>query len=35
MTLLKTHPLDRQRDAHFQNLLSVSLEKLVYFISET
>lgn len=33
MTLLKTHPLDRQRDAHFQNLLSISLEKLVYFIS--
>lgn len=35
MTLLKTHPLDRQRDAHFQNLLSISLEKLVYFISRT
>jgi hypothetical protein len=35
MTLLKTHPLDRQRDAHFQNLLSISLEKLVYFISGT
>jgi hypothetical protein len=35
MTLLKMQSLDRQRDAHFQNLLSVSLEKLVYFISET
>jgi hypothetical protein len=27
MTLLKTHTLDRQRDARFQNLLSISLEK--------
>ncbi|PNF18909.1 hypothetical protein B7P43_G01383 [Cryptotermes secundus] len=29
MTLLKTHPLDRQRDAHFQNLLSISLENFI------
>jgi hypothetical protein len=27
MALLKTHTLDRQRDARFQNLLSISLEK--------
>lgn len=27
VTLLKTHTLDRQRDAHFQNLLSISIEK--------
>jgi hypothetical protein len=27
MALLKAHPLDRQRDARFQNLLSISLEK--------
>jgi hypothetical protein len=27
MTLLKTHSLDRQRDARFQSLLSISLEK--------
>jgi hypothetical protein len=32
MALLKTHPLDRQRDARFQSLLSISLEKWVYFI---
>jgi hypothetical protein len=27
MALLKTHSLDRQRDARFQSLLSISLEK--------
>jgi len=27
MTLLKTHSLDRQRDARFQSSLSISLEK--------
>lgn len=32
MALLKTHSLDRQRDARFQSLLSISLEKWVYFI---
>jgi hypothetical protein len=32
MALLKTHSLDRQRDARFQSLLSISLEKWVCFI---
>jgi hypothetical protein len=27
MAFLKTHPLERQRDARFQNLISISLEK--------
>jgi hypothetical protein len=31
MALLKTHPLDRQRDARFQSLLSIALEKWVFF----
>ncbi|GFG37242.1 hypothetical protein Cfor_10937 [Coptotermes formosanus] len=29
MALLKTHPLDRQRDARFQSLLSISLENYI------
>ncbi|XP_069679944.1 ankyrin repeat domain-containing protein 27-like isoform X2 [Periplaneta americana] len=29
MALLKTHPLERQRDARFQNLLSISLENYI------
>ncbi|XP_021918868.1 uncharacterized protein LOC110829448 isoform X2 [Zootermopsis nevadensis] len=29
VTLLKTHTLDRQRDAHFQNLLSISIENYI------